>query len=362
MPRKQSEPLKDVPRKRRKVIEDDDDDEEYAEGRSGELGCFKGDRRPETLIALVIVPTARRSQPLEVERLFDDDDDVDVTGNADDMHDRPPRSPSPGGSSFDHTNTSSRLQKRSAKAAFGEPPSRKRSKKKANVVYTDEEEDEYYEETGKGYRDDRDEDFVVDSPPQKKQSKKPATSVKGKGKGAKGKGDVKEKEIMVKDERKHVVQTTSAESATVNSKAPALGTKRRIEAISEKGSEDTIIASQSSSTSTLAVQSQSQSQPQDSRPPPQKKKLPTIKKNKTSLGAQAATQAAQLASKAGSANSAPAEAKTTLGSSLTPAFGVNLPKKPRTVPTIETADVDLSSPDVYASLFKTVSYAFQSQH
>lgn len=300
----------------------------------------------------MIAPPARRSQPAEVERLFDDDDDVDVTGTADDMHDRPPRSPSP-------TNPSSRLQKRSAKAAFGEPPSRKRSKKKANVVYTDEEE-EYYEETGKGYKDDRDEDFLVDSPPQKKQSKKPATSVKGKGKGAKGKGDVKEKEIMVKDERKHVVQTTSAESATVNSKAPAL--KRRIEAISEKGSEDTIIASQSSSTSTLAVQSQSQSQPQDSRPPPQKKKLPTIKKNKTSMGAQAATQAAQLASKAGSANSAPAEAKTTLGSSLTPAFGVNLPKKPRTVPTIETADVDLSSPDVYASLFKTVSYAFQSQY
>lgn len=300
----------------------------------------------------MIAPPARRSQPAEVERLFDDDDDVDVTGTADDMHDRPPRSPSP-------TNPSSRLQKRSAKAAFGEPPSKKRSKKKANVVYTDEEE-EYYEETGKGYKDDRDEDFLVDSPPQKKQSKKPATSVKGKGKGAKGKGDVKEKEIMVKDERKHVVQTTSAESATVNSKAPAL--KRRIEAISEKGSEDTIIASQSSSASTLAVQSQSQSQPQDSRPPPQKKKLPTIKKNKTSMGAQAATQAAQLASKAGSANSAPAEAKTTLGSSLTPAFGVNLPKKPRTVPTIETADVDLSSPDVYASLFKTVSYAFQSQY
>lgn len=303
----------------------------------------------------MIAPPARRSQPAEVERLFDDDDDVDVTGTADDMHDRPPRSPSP-------TNPSSRLQKRSAKAAFGEPPSKKRSKKKANVVYTDEEEDEYHEETGKGYRDDRDEDFVVDSPPQRKQSKKPATSVKGKGKGAKGKGDVKEKEIMVKDERKHVVQTTSAESATVNSKAPALGTKRRIEAISEKGSEDTIVASQSSSTSTLAVQSQSQSQPQDSRPPPQKKKLPTIKKNKTSLGAQAATQAAQLASKAGSANSAPAEAKTTLGSSLTPAFGVNLPKKPRTVPTIETADVDLSSPDVYASLFKTVSYSSQTQH
>lgn len=298
----------------------------------------------------MIAPPARRSQPAEVERLFDDDDDVDVTGTADDMHDRPPRSPSP-------TNPSSRLQKRSAKAAFGEPPSKKRSKKKANVVYTDEEEDEYHEETGKN---DRDEDFVVDSPPQRKQSKKPAMSLKGKGKGAKGKGDVKEKEIMVKDERKHVVQTTSAESATVNSKASAL--KRRIEAISEKGSEDTIIASQSSSTSTLAVQSQSQSQPQDSRPPPQKKKLPTIKKNKTSLGAQAATQAAQLASKAGSVNSAPAEAKTTLASNPTPAFGVNLPKKPRTVPTIETADVDLSSPDVYASLFKTVSYSSQTQH
>lgn len=43
MPRKQSEPPKDVPRKRRKVIEDDDEDDdegEYAEGRSGEWGCF----------------------------------------------------------------------------------------------------------------------------------------------------------------------------------------------------------------------------------------------------------------------------------------------------------------------------------
>lgn len=39
MPRKPSEPPKDIPRKRRKVIEDDDDDDdegEYAEGRSGE--------------------------------------------------------------------------------------------------------------------------------------------------------------------------------------------------------------------------------------------------------------------------------------------------------------------------------------
>lgn len=43
MPRKQSEPPKDVPCKRRKVIEDDDEDDdegEYAEGRSGEWGCF----------------------------------------------------------------------------------------------------------------------------------------------------------------------------------------------------------------------------------------------------------------------------------------------------------------------------------
>lgn len=48
MPRKQSEPPKAVPRKRRKVIEDDDEDDdegEYAEGRSGEWGCFKGVRR-----------------------------------------------------------------------------------------------------------------------------------------------------------------------------------------------------------------------------------------------------------------------------------------------------------------------------
>lgn len=298
------------------------------------------------------MPPARRSQTLDVERLFDDDDDVDVTGDADGMHDRPPQSPSPGGSSFGNTNTSSRLQKRSAKAAFGEPPSKKRSKKKANVVYTDEEEEEYHEETGKGYRDDGDDDFVVDSPPQRRQGKKPATGAKGKGRGAQGKGEVKEKEIMVKDERKHVARTASVESATVTGKALAVGTKRRIEAVSETTSEDTIVVSQSSSTGTLVPQSQSQ--PQDSRPPPQKKKLPTIKKNKPPLGASSTTAAAQLASKAVAQNSQP---KPAVGSSLSPAFGVNLPKKPRTVPTIETADVDLSSPDVYASLFKTVSYS-----
>jgi len=137
----------------------------------------------------------------------------------------------------------------------------------------------------------------------------------------------------------------------VTSKALAVGTKRRIEAVSETASEDTIVVSQSSSTGTLVPQSQSQSQ--NSRPPPQKKKLPTIKKNKPPLGASSTTAAAQLASKAVPQNSVPVEAKPAVGSSLSPAFGVNLPKKPRTVPTIETADVDLSSPDVYASLFKT---------
>ena len=158
---------------------------------------------------------------------------------------------------------------------------------------------------------------------------------------------------MIKDERKVIVQSTSSESATVSRKGPA-GTKRRIDSVIETSSEETIAVSQSSS-STLAAPPQSQ----DGQPPPQKKKLPTIRKNKPSVstgGAPAGAQTGQRPIKTSGPTSASAEAKPSDNAGgIPPVFG--LPKKPARAVTGNT-DIDLSSPDVYASLFKTVSRSY----
>ncbi|KAH8117605.1 hypothetical protein DFH11DRAFT_1541835 [Phellopilus nigrolimitatus] len=263
----------------------------------------------------------RMSQPPDAENLFEDDVDVVGTGT----EGAGTRSPSPGPS-------------RAVK-----DPARKRHKKKTAVVYSDDEDDEYtnMDAKGRGARDNRGDDFTADSPPQRKRR----GTVSARGRGGRGARD-KDRgngagEVVMKDERKASVPAADAGKA-------GAGTKRRRETLSEAGGVAAAEAEAPGSAGPAqpAPVAAVPAAPQDDQPPPAKmRKLPTIKKNKSLVAPGAAASGpappSGAAAKPGGAGGTPSGAP----------LHVSLPRKP-VAPVPKTADVDLFSPDIYASLFK----------
>ena len=223
--------------------------------------------------------------------------------------------------------------------------SKRRSKKKANTVYSDDED-----YLGVNIRDDRDDDFIPDSPPARKPSKKSVPTKTKKGRSAaKEKSDV---EIRVKDERK-LAKSAEENGLPASASKPVAGTKRRRgESDSKNTSADGESVPATQSTSTLST-APSEEQLAASQPPP-KKKLPTIKKNKSL----ASTSGQASGPSTPSASTAP-RAQLDLGA---PKKELTLPKKPGSrmefksiTERMGATDLDLSKPDIYANLFKKAS-------
>ncbi|KAL5533338.1 hypothetical protein ACEPAF_5114 [Sanghuangporus sanghuang] len=225
------------------------------------------------------------------------------------------------------------------------------------------DEDDDYVDAGRKQGDKDDEDFVVDDSPPARKSAEGKKGAKGRGKGAKEKGGGIG-EIMIKDERKLPTSAGAPPPGTAgDAKA---GTKRRRDTVSEAnappGTQPGATGAPAQSSSTAPAQT---SQPKEGAPsvlPPFKiRKLPPIKKNKNLAGITstapssgvstpsvsapapapaAATGAAKAGTSASSSNANPSDLP----------FHTSLPRKPQAP---KTSDVDLTSPDIYNSLFKT---------
>ena len=245
---------------------------------------------------------------------------------------------------------------RSSSSASG-ITSKRRPKKKANTVYSDDED--YMEAVREAnIRDDRDDDFVPDSPPARKVSKKAIIAKLKRGRGiGKEKG---ESEIKIRDERKFAKITVddgfASTSASSTSRTLA-GTKRRRGEHDAKDAPVDVESLPATQLTPMLSNAPPDERLSASQPVPPKKKLPTIKKNKS------------LASVSGKASgpSTPSASSSNKGGSLLSEPSLNkkelaLPKKPG--PRMEfksetermgVIDLDLSQPDIYANLFKKVS-------
>ncbi|KAL5490514.1 hypothetical protein ACEPAI_5347 [Sanghuangporus weigelae] len=240
------------------------------------------------------------------------------------------------------------------------PSSRRRSfKKKTMAIYSDEDDD--YVDAGKKQDDKDDEDFVVEDSPPARKSAAGKKGTKGRGKGAKEKGGGIG-EIMIKDERK-LPASAGAPPAGTAGDAKA-GTKRRRETVSEANpppdTQSGATGAPAQSSSTASAQA---SQPKEGAPsaiPPFKiRKLPPIKKNKTLAGVTSTAPSSGVstpsvsapapAAAVGTAKAGPSASISTANPSDLP-LHTSLPRKP---PAPKTSDVDLTSPDIYNSLFKT---------
>ncbi|KAI5122967.1 hypothetical protein M0805_006846 [Coniferiporia weirii] len=305
-------------RKKRRILSDNEDERE---------GDYRSDSNSASL--------DRMSQPRDAGKLFEDDANVDVVGTADDDNDR-----------------ERRVRTRSPSAGAG--TARKRNKKKATVVYSDEEDD-YVDAKGKGVREDRDDDFISDSPPPRKGGRKGTGSTRGRGKASRDKSSGVG-EIVMKDERKVAAETKAGvkrrRAATLLEGEPSADT----ETSGGASMSTSVSLPQSLSSASAAPQSQSQSQ-EDQPPLPKMRKLPTIKKNKSLIASGTPTSGPSTPSASTSASTKTAGNANTI---FTPAgalpIHVSLPRKPMT-PVPKTTDVDLFSPDIYASLFKGGSSA-----
>ncbi|KAL5529023.1 hypothetical protein ACEPAG_4997 [Sanghuangporus baumii] len=342
---------------RRKVVSDEDEDdyesppeseeeeEDIEPGTSGQLSCPVAACRDRWLKLFDPIteqhaqrrPSLRRrrssmsqSNAPDPDKLFEVDENVDVINRSpqNDMMDIdiPDRAPTP----------------------VPGPFSRRRSfKKKVTAIYSDEDDD--YVDAGRKQEDKDDEDFVVEDSPPVRKSATGRKGAKGRGKGAKEKGGGFG-EIMIKDERKLPASAGAPSGTAGDAKA---GTKRRRETVSEANAPPdtqpgpTGVPAQSSSTAPAQA-----SQPKDGAssvlPPFKIRKLPPIKKNKNLAGVTSTTPSSGVSTPSVSAPAPAASINTTNPSDLP--LHTSLPRKP---PAPKTSDVDLTSPDIYNSLFKT---------
>lgn len=256
-----------------------------------------------------------QSQATEAQSLFEDEIDVDIVG----------------GSSY-------QVERSVSPPPVREKSSRRRGKKK--VVYSDAEGDDEFIDAGRIVNDDEDGDFMeADSPPRKSgASRKSIGGTRGRGKGTKDK-ERKSGEIIMKDERRAPGKPNEGNSVHV-------GAKRRRETISEPNTEEgTNPDNTISRTSSLVSSSQPKEENRpaaSSQPLPKIRKLPTIKKNKSTT--QLSGPSTPVTAKGDSVAGGPSN-----NSSLP--INVSLPRKP-VGPLKRTNDIDLSSPDIYNSLFK----------
>ncbi|KAL5523163.1 hypothetical protein ACEPAF_1430 [Sanghuangporus sanghuang] len=329
---------------RRKVVSDEDEDDYESPPESEEEENEPeqhAQRRPSLRHRHSSMSQANAPDP---DKLFEDNENVDVINRSPqndimdiDIPDRAP-TPVPG------------------------PSSRRRGgKKKSMAIYSDEDDD--YVDAGRKQGDKDDEDFVVDDSPPARKSAAGKKGVKGRGKGAKEKGGGIG-EIMIKDERK-LPASAGAPPAGTAGDAKA-GTKRRRDTVPEANAPpDTqpgATGAPAQSSSTAPAQA---SQPKEGAPsvlPPFKiRKLPPIKKNKNLAGVTSTAPSSGVSTPSVSAPApAPAAAAgaakvgTSASSSNTNPSDLplhtSLPRKP---PAPKTSDVDLTSPDIYNSLFKT---------
>ncbi|KAL5511864.1 hypothetical protein ACEPAH_5082 [Sanghuangporus vaninii] len=283
-----------------------------------------------------------QANALDPDKLFEDNENVDVINRSPQNNmmdiDIPDRAPTP----------------------VPGPSSRRRSgKKKSMAIYSDE--DDEYVDAGRKQADKDDEDFVVDDSPPVRKSAAGKKGAKGRGKSAREKGGGIG-EIMIKDERKLPASVGAPPGTAGDAKA---GSKRRRETISEANAPpDTQLgatgAPTQSSSSTAPAQA---SQPKDGAPsvprPFKVRKLPPIKKNKNLAGVTSTTPSSgvstpSVSAPAPTATAGAAKAGTSASSSnANPSdlpLHTSLPRKP---PAPKTSDVDLTSPDIYNSLFKT---------
>lgn len=230
---------------------------------------------------------------------------------------------------------------------------RKRLKKRS-TVYSDEDDvddmdDDYELETDmrKQMEDkDADDDFLPASPPPplKKSSKRTGGTVVGK-KGKPKRGGSKGADIIItmKDERK--IATTS--SATPVTEAVVISGSSSKLTVAKKRQNTLDDVDEASLTDTAESQKtvvDATSSPEGSKSSSVRKKLPTIKKNKSlastapSSGPSTPSASSSLAAKA-IANSAAKRTVTATGRPLT----------------TQAADLNLSDSTIYNSLFKTVS-------
>ncbi|EJD06055.1 uncharacterized protein FOMMEDRAFT_166344 [Fomitiporia mediterranea MF3/22] len=330
-----------APRKKRRVISDDEDDGELSEPPESEEETHEAHehQEPGPSKQRRRRPSMYQNEAPDPDKLFEDDMDLDIVNTGfsnEDSHpvdtERAP-TPTPG-------------------------LSRKRNKKKSTVL---SDEDEDYMDAGRKQSDNEDDDFVVDSPRRKGGRKGGTGGGRGRGKGMKEKGGGIG-ETQVKDERKVTASSTSGGGEI------KAGVKRRRETISELN----VDSSSTEVKSTVTVAEQSSTAPADTPAMKQQqegstpaqptsaskvRKLPPIKKNKA-LGGAAGTSTAPSSgpsTPAGAGTAATAAAKSNItGGTSTPGglpIHTSLPRKP----VQKTADVDLSSPDIYNSLFKSGS-------
>lgn len=265
----------------------------------------------------------KHSQVTEAQSLFEDVMDVDIIGGPSNQSERSV-SPPP----------------------LREKSSRKRGKKK--VVYSDGEGDDEFIDAGRIVNEEEDEEFVEEDSPRRKSGnlKKSGAGMRNRGKGLKEKerrGTVND--IVMKDERR--ASGKSSEGA-----ATIAGTKRRRETISEPPVEEGANPENSISRTSSSI---SLSQPKEETLPPatiqphlKMRKLPPIKKNKTAIS-YTSGPSTPVSSRG---DSAAGESSTNPGLPI----HVSLPRKP-IAPLKKTNDIDLSSPDIYNSLFKGVASA-----
>jgi hypothetical protein len=200
-------------------------------------------------------------------------------------------------------------------------------------------------------RDERDEDFLPDSPPARKPSKKGVTS---KGKRGKGTKEKVETEIKIKDERKFAKSGPDESMDASSSKAAPGGKRRRGGSISKDSQADAESLPAAKSSTTVPGAPSEEQPPASQPPPPPKKKLPTIKKNKT-LASASGQASGPSTPNASSARQPPVGGEPSVSK-------LGLPKKPAArmeyksfTERMGVTDLDLSKPDIYTSLFKKVS-------
>lgn len=233
--------------------------------------------------------------------MFDNDEDVVMTAaSTASFDDVPPlsRSPSP------------------------QPSRAKRNKKKATTAVFSSDDDGFgYVDDG-ARQDDADDDFVMDSPPRKSITKRGGGQVasRGRGRGGRSKGSTSDKPILVKDETKSKPES-------------AVGSKRRRDSGATVNNETGPVEKGGASGPSKEIAREELSIP--AQLPSQKfRKLPTIKKIKN-VGV-----------------GGPGSPSVT-----TPKDELGLSRKPSTAAQPKAADLDLSSKDVYNSLFKGTGLA-----
>ncbi|GBE82086.1 predicted protein [Sparassis crispa] len=265
----------------------------------------------------------------------DADVDVDVESQIKDARLLPRPSPLPVRGSSTKRGASSKSR------AKGEKPAHRRSKR-VPVWSDDEDEDEEYAELPQAV-DDVDDDFAPE--PVHRTSKRGAVTGKSRegkaGAGLKGgRGRSKKSKegkgvVIMKDERKL--------PPTASSGTPGAGASTKRALIKDNEAQSLVLGAVDAQVDEhLKVK-------EPTPPPPKKRKLPTIKKNKPATGTTPSTPAT---TKPPAPLPAPSPAADPTGGQATDNnLNVGVGAGGRRPPMINTADVDLRDSSVYAQLF-----------